>query len=174
MMYEYRPPRGNGKARTATALLLLASLIAFAGAALVPLYPFILQSVGLCLLIPVIQITARFLVVQYLYRLREREDGTVDFEVFCYRGGARMQLVCRVALDEIRAAAPLGAANRKALDGKHRYTYHPDMRPDAGLVLSVTNYDGDCEILVAPDAYLTDVLRRAAEKKKEENRQEKE
>lgn len=164
MIYEYRPPRGNGKARLATALLLLASLIAFAGAALLPAYPFILQCVGLCLLIPVIQITARYLVVQYLYRLREREDGTVDFEVFSYRGGARMQLVCRVALSEITAAKPLDAANRASPREMRRFTYHPDMRPDSGLVLSVTNYDGDCEILLAPDAYLTEVLMKSTKK----------
>ena len=164
MIYEYRPPRGNGKARLATALLLLAALIAFAGSALVPLYPFILQCVGLCLLIPVIQITARYLVVQYLYRLREREDGTVDFEVFSYRGGARMQLVCRVALSEITAAKPLTAANRTAPKDKRRYTYHPDMRPDVGMVLSIANYDGSCEILLAPDAYLTEIFEDAAEK----------
>ena len=162
MIYEYRPPRGNGKARTATALLLLAALIAFAGSALVPIYPLILQCVGLCLLIPVIQITARYLVVQYLYRLRERADGTVDFEVFSYRGGARMQLVCRVSLAEIRATAPLDGTNRAPAGNLRRYTYPPDMRPDAGLVLSVTNYEGDCEILISPDQYLTDVLTRAA------------
>ena len=164
MIYDYRPPRGNGKARTAAALLLLAALIAFVGSALVPLYPFLLQCVGLCLLIPVIQIAARYLVVQYLYRLREREDGTVDFEVFSYRGGARMQLVCRVSLAEITAAAPLNSANRAAPKDKRRYSYHPDMRPDNGLVLSVTNFDGDAEILLAPDAYLTDIFTRAAEK----------
>ena len=163
MIYEYKPSRGNGKARIATVLLLLAALIALVGSALVPSYPFILQCVGLCLLIPVIQITARYLVVRYLYRLREREDGTVDFEVFSYRGGARMQLVCRVALAEIKAARPLDAENRAAPHGLRRYTYHPDMLPDTGLVLSVTNYEGDCEILLAPDAYMTDVFARAAE-----------
>lgn len=162
MMYDYKPPRGGGRARLITALLLLAAMIAFAGSALVPLYPFILQSVGLCLLIPVIQITARYLVVQYLYRLREREDGTVDFEVYTYRGGARMQLVCRVALAEITAAEPFSDANRAVPKDKRRYTYHPDMRPNGGLLLSVTNYDGDCQILLAPDAYLTEVFIKAA------------
>ena len=167
MMYEYKPLRGNHKARTASALLLLASMIAFAGSALVPEYPFVLQTVGLCLLIPLIQIVARFLVVQYLYRLREREDGSVDFEVFTYRGGARMQLVCRVSLTEIRAAAPLGEGNRKAPEGIRRYTYHPDLRPDTGLVLGIANYDGECELLLAPDQYLTDVFERAVGQKRE-------
>ena len=168
MGYEYRPQRGNNKAKVVTTLLLLAALIALVSSSLVPKYPFILQCVGLCLLIPVIQITARFLVVQYLYRLREREDGVLDFEVFTYRGGARMQLVCRVSLDEITGAVPLGEGNRKAPDGICRYTYHPDLRPDKGLVLSVTNYDGDCELLLAPDAYLTEVFQAAATKKGKE------
>lgn len=164
MIYEYKPVQTNNKARLAVFLLLLAAVLAFVGSALVPSYPFILQTVGLCLLLPVIQLTARYLVLRYLYRLREREDGTVDFEIFAYRGGARMQLVCRVALTEITAAAPLDASNKRPPRELRRYGYHPDLAPDTGLLLSVSNYDGSCEILLSPDAHIKEVLTGAAEK----------
>lgn len=161
-MYEYKPKRTNNKAKLAVLACFAAAAIAFVGAALVPKYPSILQCVGLCLFVPIIQITARYLILQYLYRVREREDGSVDLEIFAYRGGARMQLVCRVGLSEITAAMPLSAANKKAPHGMRRYNYHPDMGPLEGLVLSVTNGDGDCEILLSPDEGLTDILTRAA------------
>ena len=47
MIYEYKPVPTNNKARLAVFLLLLAAVLAFVGSALVPSYPFILQTVGL-------------------------------------------------------------------------------------------------------------------------------
>ncbi len=164
-MYDYKPQRTNSTAKLAALLCFAITVIAFVGSGLVPKYPSILQCIGLCFLIPVIQITARYLILQYLYRLKETEDGSVDFEIYTYRGGSRMQLVCRVGLSEITAAELLTEANRKAPQGKRRYNYHPDMKPQEGLVLSITNGDGDCELLLAPDAYLTEIFSQAAEKK---------
>ena len=167
-MYEYKPERTNKTAKLAVLCCFAAAAIAFVGASLVPKYPSVLQCVGLCLLVPIVQITARYLILQYLYRVREREDGSVDLEIFAYRGGARMQLVCRVGLSEITAAAPLSEANKKAPHGIRRYNYHPDMGPQGGLVLSVTNGDGDCEILLSPDEGLSDILTQAAERHTQE------
>ncbi len=163
-MYDYKPTRTNAKAKIAVLICLAASAIAFVGGGTVPKYPSILQCIGLCLLVPVIQITARYLILQYLYRLRQQDDGSVDLDIYTYRGGARMQLVCRVGLSEITAVAPLTAANKRSPHGVRRYNYHPDLKPTAGLVLSITNGDGDCEILLAPDAHLTEVLTAAAKK----------
>lgn len=161
-MYDYKPTRTNANAKIAVTILLAAAVIAFVGSGLVPKYPSILQCIGLCLLIPVIQITTRYLILQYLYRLRTQDDGSVDLDVYTYRGGSRMQLVCRVGLSEITAAAPLTDANRRPPKGLRRYNYHPDIKPGEGLVLSITNGDGDCELLLAPDAYLREVLQAAA------------
>ena len=105
-MYDYKPTRTNANAKIAVTILLAAAVIAFVGSGLVPKYPSILQCIGLCLLIPVIQITTRYLILQYLYRLRTQDDGSVDLDVYTYRGGSRMQLVCRVGLSEITAAVP--------------------------------------------------------------------
>ena len=160
MIYEYKPHRSNATAKLAVLLCLAATAAAFVASAQVPKYPSLLQALGLCFLVPVIQITARYLILQYLYRVRENDDGSVDFEVFAYRGGARMQLVCRVGLSEITAATPLCDANKKAPHGIRRYDYHPDMKPQTGLVLSVTNGDGDCEILLLADEALAEILRQ--------------
>ena len=157
-MYDYRPQRTNAKAKIAVLLCLAASVIAFVGGGMVPKYPSILQCLGLCLLVPVIQITARYLVLQSLYRVREHEEGDVDLEIYTYRGGSRMQLVCRVGLSEITASASLSAQNKSAPKGVRRYNYHPDLAPETGLVLSVTNGDGACEILISPDEHLTKIL----------------
>ena len=160
-MYEYKPPRQNATAKILCALLFAAAAVAFVGSAFVPAYPVILQSVGLLLLIPFIQIFGRYLVLRHLYRVRPYEDGNADLEVYVYRGGDRMQLVCRIAFSEIVATAPLTKANKKPPHGIRRYNYCPDIGPVGALVLSVRNGDGDCEILLTPDDTLRAMLENA-------------
>lgn len=159
-MYEYRPPRQNAVAKITVLSLLAVTVLAFVGSAFVPRFPAILQAAGLCFLVPVVQITARYLIGQYLYRVREGENG-VDLEVFFYRGGARMQLVCRVGLAEITAVTPLCEQNKKPPHKVRRYNYCPDLCPRGAVVLSVTNGDGDCEILLTPDETLLGIFREA-------------
>lgn len=157
-MYEFRPQRGNHTAGKVVFCLFLATAVCLIGSALVPRYPVILQALGLIFLVPIIQITVRYMLSRYLYRLRVNENGEADFEIFLYRGGKQMQLVCRIGLNEITAARELSEENRKPPHKIKRYHYHPDMAPAKGLVLSVTNGDGDCEILISPDDYLTAVF----------------
>lgn len=161
-MYDYKPPRRNATAKILCLLLFAASAVAFVGSAFVPAYPIILQSLGLLLLVPFIQIFGRYLVLRYLYRVRPYEDGSADLEIYTYRGGDRMQLVCRVALSEITAAVPLTRENKKPPHGVRRYNYCPDIGPTGALVLSVTNGDGDCEILLSPDEHMTALLQNAS------------
>ena len=160
-MYEYRPIRQNHVAHCVVLVLFMLAGGCFIVSGFMPKFPALLQSLGVLLLIPVIQIVARYLAVQYLYRVRELEDGSTDLEIFAYRGGTRMQLVCRVGLYEITATAPLGEQNRRHPQGVPRFSFSLDMLPKGALVLSVTNADGDCEILLCPDAQLTKILTAA-------------
>lgn len=162
-MYDYRVPRQNAKARLLALLFLMLAVGAFVGSAFTP-YPAILQCVGLACILPTIQLVARYMVLQYLYRLRSYEDGNVDFEVYAYRGGARMQLVCRVGLEEVVAVTPLGDENKKAPSGIKRYGYQMDIAPVGAVVVSIRNSDGDCELLLVPDAYIEGALREAAKR----------
>ena len=158
-MYDYRPPHRNAIARLLALGLFLLAIATFVTASFVqPPFVIICQSLGLVLMVPTIQILTRYVVNRYLYRLCTYEDGNTDIEVYSYRGGARMQLVCRVGLEEITATAPLTDANRKPPNGLRRYNYAPDIRPVDALVLSVSNGDGDCEVLLCPDEKLTAVL----------------
>ncbi|MBQ3483382.1 MAG: hypothetical protein IJA78_04315 [Clostridia bacterium] len=161
-MYDHRPQRQNATAKLAVLALLAAAAIALFGSTLTPKYPAILQAIGIALLIPIIQLSTRYLFTSYLYRLRPYDDGSTDLEIYSYRGGARMQLVCRVGLEEITALTPLTAANKKPPHGLRRYNYCMDIGPRDAQVLSVTNGDGDCEILLVPDKTLCDALAAAA------------
>lgn len=157
-MYEYRPPHRNVRARLIALFLFLLAVAMFVTGALAPKYPVIFQAVGLFLLVPTIQIVTRYIIVQYLYRYRPTETGDADLEIYSYRGGARMQLVCRVAVSEIKKLAPLTSENRRPPHALRRYGYCVDMRPADAVVLSVENADGACEILISPDEKLRALL----------------
>ena len=158
-MYDYQPPRQNAIARLLTVLLFALSAACFVLSSFLPTLPMIPQAVGLALLVPAIQIVTRYVVTRYLYRICPYEDGNTDLEIYAYRGGARMQLVCRVGLEEITAVAPLSQGNAKPPRGLRRYNYCPDMRPQSALVLSITNGDGDCEIIFCPDERIAAMLK---------------
>ena len=164
-MYEYRPPRQNVIARVLALGLFLLTVICFILSAQLPQWAILFQSSGLLLLLPVIQIVTRYLVLRHLYRLVPYESGEVDLEVYTWRGGDRMQLVARIGLDEITAVTPLCAANRRAPKGMRRYNYAPDIRPSHATVLSLTNGDGDCELLLCPDETLLNALNSAVKSK---------
>ena len=162
-MYDYRPQRRNYYAHITVLWLFLCSAACFITSGFLPKFPVLLQAVGILLLVPAIQLIARYMATQYLYRLRSYEDGNTDLEVYSYRGGDKMQLVCRVGLEEITAATSLCAQNRRAPKGMKRFNYSPDLAPAKALLLSVTNGDGDCEILLCPDRHIEDILRSAAQ-----------
>ena len=163
-MYEYRPPRKNVIARLLALGLLLLSVLCFFLSAQLPPLATLFQSVGLLVLLPMVQIVARYLVLSHLYRLVPYESGEVDLEIYTYRGGDRMQLVARIGLEEITAVTPLSAANARAPRDMRRYNYAPDIRPQNAAVLSITNGDGDCEILLCPDEKLLQMLQGAVQR----------
>ena len=156
-MYEFKPQRTNSLALLVIATLFLLALVSFVISAFVPL-AWIPQTLGLLLMVPMIQLVTRYVATRYLYRICPYEDGNVDLDIYTYRGGTQMQLVCRLGLEEITAAAPLTDANRKPAKKMRRYNYCPVMFPKEALVLSVTNGDGDCEIIFCPDEKMADIV----------------
>ena len=162
MIYDCHPKKENNKAQWALLSLFLLSGASFAISGVTPLPPVAMQIVGLLFLLPGIQLLSRSLVSHYLYRLREREGGRVDLEVYVFRGGKRMQLVCRIGLSEIVGIAPLDRKKNGVAKGCKRYIYVPDLWPDHGTVLSVSNGDGECEVLIYPDERMLQMLGRGA------------
>ena len=168
-MYDYIPVRKGILARLlALFLFLLSVALLILSMQLGKAAPFV-QSAALLLLLPTVQIVTRFIIMRYLYRIAPYESGEVDFEIYSYRGGNKMQLICRVGLEEVTAVTPLGNENRKPQKGVPRYNYCPDMKPQNAFVLSVTNADGDCEVLLQPDDKLLEIFRSAVAGRQTEN-----
>ncbi len=158
MNYDYRPNRQNYTAHSLVMLLFLFSGISFGLSGFFPTVSVPCQILGLGLLLPAIQLIARYMAASYLYRLHTYEDGRTDLEIFSYRGGDKMQMVCCVGLSEITASVPLAKENARAPKGVKRYAYAQDLCPQRALVLSISNADGECEVLFCPDEYITRVI----------------
>ena len=167
MNYDCRPVRQNYGAHLVTLALFLCAGVSFALSGFFPL-AIAWQILGLVFLLPAIQLIARYMASRYLYRLHAYEDGTADLEIYVWRGGAKMQLVCCVGMEEITAITPLGKDNARAPAGCKRYNYAQDLRPREATVLSVTNRDGECEVLFCPDARLCELLAQHVQTSTEE------
>ena len=161
MNYDYRPVRQNYVAHMTVLMLFVLSGVTFGMSGFLPPHAVLWQILGLLLLLPAIHLIARYMATRYLYRLHTDEQGHTQLEIFLYRGGDRMQMVCCTALDEITAACPLSAENLRAKKGVKRYNYAQDLRPQRALVLSLSNADGTCEVLFCPDEYITRVIGEA-------------
>lgn len=158
MDYEYKPQRQNYKAHGIVLALVLLAIGCLIVAGFMPAYGVLVQSLAIILFVPAIYVTGKYLVTRYLYRVRTLEDGSVDLDVYAYRGGTKMQLVGRVGLWEITRVEKLNDNNRRPVKGMERYSYSADIAPDDAMIVSITNEDGDCELLLAYDETLYRML----------------
>ena len=158
MDYEYKPKRQNYKANGVVFALVLLAIACLIVAGFVPTYGVLVQSLAIILFVPAIYMTGKYLITRYLYRVRTLEDGSVDLDVYAYRGGSKMQLVGRVGLNEITHVARRDKENRRPAKGMERYSYCADILPEDVMVVSITNEDGDCEIVLAYDDTLYRLL----------------
>lgn len=161
MNYECKPKRRNHKAHGTVLALVLAAVACLIGAGFIPAYGVLVQTLAILLFVPAIYLAGKYLIMQYLYCVRTLEDGSVDLDVYLYRGGTKMQLVGRMGLSEITRVALLEKENRRPAKGLKRYSYCMDMAPDKAIVLSVSNEDGECEVLLSYDETLAQLLRDA-------------
>ena len=161
MNYDYRPARQNYGAHLIVLALFAACGVSFWLSCIMP-YAVLWQVLGLVFLLPAIQLIARYLASRYLYRFRTYEDGQTELEIYVYRGGAKMQLVCCIGMNEITAIAPLTKENARAAKGCKRYNYAQDLYPREAAVLSISNADGTCEVLFCPDRELYRLLAQYA------------
>ena len=164
MNYDCRPVRQNYGAHLIVLALFACAGVSFALSGSFA-YPVFLQILGLIFVLPAIQLITRYLATRYLYRFRVYEDGKAELEIFAYRGGAKMQLVCCVGMEEITAIWPLCKENARAKKGHKRYNYAQDLRPRAALVISLRNRDGECEVLFCPDRGMEQLLLEHTAKK---------
>lgn len=158
MDYECKPKRRNHKAHGVVLALILAAVGCLIGAGFLPAYGVLVQTLAILLFVPAIYLAGKYLIMQYLYRVHTLEDGSVDLDVYLYRGGTKMQLVGRMGLVEITNVALLEKGNRRPAKGQKRYSYCMDMAPDKAIVLSISNEDGECEVLLSYDETLARLL----------------
>lgn len=158
MNYDCRPVRQNYGAQLLCVTLFACAGVSFALGGMMD-HAILYQVLGLCFVMPAIQLIARYMVSRYLYRLHVQEDGTAQLEIFVWRGGAKMQLVFCADTAQITAITPLTGDNARPPKGCRRHNFAQDLRPQKATVLSVCEGACVCEVLFCPDEGLVRLLR---------------
>ncbi len=152
-MYEYAPKPKRRREKLILALSLIFGALSFAFSLFEwMLYPAVCQLAAVGFFTVSVVMLSRYLLRDYVYRVEPRgwdEDGPLDLTVTEIYG-KRRQVVCRVALSDIRESVRVNAENRKSLakatKGKRLFVYTPEMGDGEAVLLTVS--DGDTQYFV--------------------------
>lgn len=107
-------------------------------------------------------VASRYLLRRYCYCVAPREDGegSLDLTVTEYYG-KRTRVVCRIALDSIRAISRQKPEKGRDKDSVQReFSYADEIESPFFCYLTVSDEDVLCRILILADEGLYDILKR--------------
>ena len=126
-MYEYAPKFQKKKEKLLTALLLVLGLLVYF-ASYIPgvLYGALFQIAGICGLAAMILLFSLVIARNYVYTVKEDEDGSLDFIITEFYG-KRRTVVCRVSVASVCMAIPRTKETKAQFasekNGKRVYNY---------------------------------------------------
>ena len=127
-MYEYAPVFTKKKEKLLTFGFLILGMALYLTGALIPGIPVpgLFQLLGVFCLVVMIMLFSLCLSKRYVYSVGENERGAMDFTITEYYG-RRITVVCRVAVESVKAAIPVNPETRKAFlsqkAGNRGYNY---------------------------------------------------
>ncbi len=144
-MYQYEPKSKKVREKTILLILLLIAVAAFASANIPGiLFPSLLQLFAVFALVGVVMIVSRCLLRRFVYQVGPREDapeGTPYDLVITEIYGNRREVVCRIALTDIREITRITRENRKEISAitkrKRVYHYTEELFPEDYRMLTV-------------------------------------
>lgn len=152
-MYDYIPKRKNKKAATYTALFSGLAAIAFLCGGYLGDYRYIAELAAVFSMAVAILLAGRYLLKDYVYSLKETEDG-VDFIVVEVQG-KRRSVVCRIGVEEIRETVKETSETREAvaarLKGVKKYDYCLDISPESALCVFFDDRGNETAVRFMPD-----------------------
>jgi len=155
-MYAYVPRKTNHVTTIALAALTLCSLVIMLFTAALPTLPYrsLVQLLAMLLLAGAILLVNRYVARSYEYRITERENGSLDFEVTELRRKSRIT-VCRIGLGDVTESIAITKENRSALrircKRKKRYNYCVELCPARAVAWLVADGDEELVIVFSPD-----------------------
>ncbi|MBQ9784748.1 MAG: hypothetical protein IJW29_04535 [Clostridia bacterium] len=126
-MYEYAPKFEKKKEKRLTALVLVVGLLIYF-VSYIPNVPYgvLFQIAGICGMAAMILLFSLVVARNYVYTVKEDEEGELDFIITEFYG-KRRTVVCRVSVSSIRMAIPCNEETQAQLasekNGKRLYNY---------------------------------------------------
>ncbi len=162
MTYDFMPKK-NIKAPAALSLVLFVlavGVFAAAGYGLAPVA--LLQFVGSVFGCAAIFILVKFVVMSYVYRIEEKEDGTADLYVI-EASAKRNRKLCLISLESVSELVELpdGKIKNSAAAGAERvYNFCLELSPSRAWALLVEDGDGRYAIKLPHDDEMINLIRK--------------
>lgn len=162
MTYDFLPKR-NIKAPAAISLslfVLAVGLFAAAGYGIAPAA--LLQLLGTLFGCAAIFILVKFVIMSYIYRIEEKEDGTADLYVI-EASAKRRRTLCLISLESVSELVELPDGKIKNSGGARAervYNFCLELTPSRAWALLVEDGDGKYAIKLPHDAQMLEMIRK--------------
>lgn len=127
-------------------VMLLAGLVFFVMSDKFAIAPFILQLLGLVLIVFSVQLMQRYVLSSFVYIIDDNDDGTSLFTVVRIQG-ERKKVVCSLELNKCVYAGPL---EKMTIKTKNSFDYKQNFFKKESIVL--VYFDGDENVLIKLEA----------------------
>lgn len=165
MTYDFTPKR-NIKAPAALSLALFVGALALfcvAGYGIGPVA--LLQLLGTVFGAAAIFLLVKFVVLGYIFRVEEKEEGGADFYVI-EASAKKRRTLCLISLGDVKETFELADGKLKSKPegcGKV-YNFCPELFPRRAVLLVVDDGDGRYAIKLPYDAEMTGMIKKHAGK----------
>lgn len=161
-MYEYRAKRKNKTAVLLTALFTLLFATGMLYMTLSEVYRYAVEFLTVLSAVLALAVAGRYLLVDYLYVVREDGTGVPEFLVVEQKG-KRNKIVCRLSVSEITETVRETPEVREALKARFHAAKHHNYCVDIGyngaVCLFLSEDEAETAIRISPDEHLLSLLR---------------
>jgi len=157
-MYEFAPKLKKNRERIVMSVCLLLSALSYGVSEFLP-YPALYQLFAVILLTVAILVTVRYLLRDYVYCVREDENGEADELTVVEIMGKKQTVTCRVSLRDVGRILPRSVFVQSKMQRKNTvYRYVSEMFPKDGYFVEILNQDQEFFIELCADDMLIELM----------------
>lgn len=157
-MYEFAPKLKKTREKIVMSVCLLLSSIAYGVSGFLP-YPALYQILTVLLLTVAVLVIVRYLLRDYVYYIREDDNGGASELTVVEWMGKKQTVVCRVSLDEVENVFPRTVFAQSGMRrGNEIYRYVSELFPENGFFVEVLSGEKQFFVEICADRTLVDLI----------------
>lgn len=157
-MYEFAPKLKKIREKIVMSVCLLISSLAYGVSGFLP-YPALYQLFAVILLTVAVLVIVRYLLRDYVYCIREDENGEACELSIVELMGKKQTVVCRVSLEEVENILPRSVFVQSGMRrGNEIYRYVSEMFPENAFFVEILNGEKKFYVEICADRTLTELI----------------